>query len=107
VRLQFLQRPLGDAEILNKGPRILSPMPFRDIGRNGSRSPPDLLRQSKRLLPREAAGKPVARLGQCHRVLPDPQVAVRIDHWIVQRPSLLAIPYSLFAFFAFSSPGRR
>src|ERR1700686_1084749 len=100
MRLQLFQRPLGDPEILNKGPGMLSPMPLRNIGRDGSRSPPDLRRQSKRLLPREAAGEPVARLGQCHGVLPDPQVAVRIDHWIVQRPSLLAIPYSLFAFFA-------
>src|ERR1700732_208775 len=113
MRLQLFQRPLGDAKILHKGARVFPSVPLRDIGRNRDRSPPDLRCHSKRFLPREATREQVTGLGQRQGVLPHPQVAVRNNFSIAQRPSLFALPYSLFAtrysplFTAFSSTGSK
>src|SRR6202171_1770076 len=97
MRFQLFQRALWYSQMLHEIAGVFPPVTFRNMGRHGSRSAPDLRSQSEQFVARKLARQYIARLRQAHGIQPYPQVPIRIDRWAAQKSSLFATRHSLFA----------
>ena len=82
MRLKFHQRTVGQGQEPEVVTKVLSSVPFRDIGWDPNRRPPDLAGQSKSLMLWETFRDAVTLHHEIHGLLPDQQIPVTPDHKI-------------------------